>query len=93
MRQLPIATAILLFSFLCGIFAQPQVEFVQWAWISGNNTGEKPGIYGEKGKASTANIPGSRQGALGWYDSSTQELWLFGGSGFATKSTQIGTYS
>jgi len=50
-----------------------------WTWISGSNTINQIGVYGEKGKASTENIPGARSGAVGWYDSLRQEFWLFGG--------------
>ena len=51
-----------------------------WTWISGSNTIEQPGIYGTKGTADTKNVPGARGGALGWYDSTGDEFWLFGGS-------------
>ena len=50
-----------------------------WAWMSGDNTCNQPGIYGEKGNASTNNVPGSRSNAVGWFDSSRQEFWFFGG--------------
>ncbi|MGB8259740.1 MAG: kelch repeat-containing protein [Terracidiphilus sp.] len=64
----------------------------QWTWISGPSTlhcipstGAKsctqPGVYGKRGVASPANLPGGRSGAAGWVDSS-DNLWLFGGSGF-----------
>ena len=58
-----------------------------WTWISGSNTINQPGIYGEKGKVSIENIPGSRYGAFGWFDSFTQELWLFGGYGYRNTSS------
>jgi len=54
-----------------------------WTWISGSNTVNQLGVYGEKGKANTTNMPGSRFGAVGWFDSLRQELWLFGGFGFS----------
>mgnify|MGYP007125578737 CR=1 FL=1 len=50
--------------------------------MAGSDTNDQPGIYGEKGKASVDNAPGARLGAIGWYDSYTQELWLFGGTGY-----------
>jgi len=40
-----------------------------WTWISGNDTENQPGVYGEKGNASVNNYPGGRYGAVGWYDS------------------------
>ena len=36
-----------------------------WTCVSGNTNSE--------------NIPSARAGAAAWYDSSTQEVWLFGG--------------
>lgn len=51
-----------------------------WTWISGANSGFAVGVYGIQGAASTANVPGARQGAVSWTDSSGN-LWLFGGSG------------
>ena len=53
-----------------------------WTWISGSNTIKQPGFYGEKGNASTENVPGGRISAVVWYDSVREELWLFGGSGY-----------
>ena len=51
-----------------------------WTWMSGSNTIDQRGVYGELG----VYTPGARQNAMGWYDSNTQELWLFGGNGFGT---------
>ena len=53
-----------------------------WTWISGSNTPDQPGIYGEQGIADTTNIPGSRHSGVAWCDSSRQEFWLFGGYGW-----------
>ena len=50
-----------------------------WTWMGGSNTTNQQGVYGEKGEASTANIPGARSGAVGWYDSSQEEFWMFDG--------------
>lgn len=55
----------------------------QWTWVSGNNINRQTGSYGIKGTADPANIPGARVNAVSWTDSSNT-LWLFGGSGFAT---------
>ena len=54
-----------------------------WTWISGNDSYDQYGVYGEKGKTSAGSVPGARYGATGWYDSSTKELWLFGGYGYS----------
>jgi len=53
-----------------------------WTWISGSNKALEKGVYGEKGIASTTNIPGARTAPVGWFNSVRQELWLFGGSGY-----------
>ena len=47
--------------------------------MSGSNTTRQLGVYGEKGTPNIANVPGARRYAIGWYDSSRQEFWLFGG--------------
>ena len=63
-----------------------------WTWMSGSNRADQKGVYGEKGNASIENVPGSREGAVGWFDSSTQELWLCGGYGHGDgyDSTSVG---
>jgi len=55
-----------------------------WTWISGSKTTNNIGIYGEKGVPNSVNRPGSREGAVGWFDSLRQEFWLFGGYGFSS---------
>jgi len=49
-----------------------------WTWISGSDHGDQPGVY--DGSDVT---PSSRAGAVSWYDSASQEFWLFGGFGLA----------
>lgn len=51
----------------------------QWTWVSGSNVLNEVGVYGTKGTASAANVPGSRFGAVSWIDGSGN-LWLFGGT-------------
>ena len=53
-----------------------------WTWVSGSNFTESYGIYGNKNEPSAENCPGGRARAVGWYDSSLQEFWLFGGYGY-----------
>ncbi len=58
----------------------------EWAWMGGSNTVGcvgcgKPGVYGVQGEAATANVPGGRNEAVGWTDS-TGNFWLLGGVGF-----------
>lgn len=55
----------------------------QWAWIGGASTVPEPnlfepGVYGTLGSPSSANIPGGRNDAAYWTDSSGK-FWLFGG--------------
>ena len=61
----------------------------QWAWMAGNASGgsAQPGVYGTIGVAASANVPGSRYGALTWMDNSGN-LWLFGGVGTDANGTQ-----
>lgn len=58
----------------------------QWTWISGDSTIDASGIYGSKGVAAAANVPGARTGALSWTDAAGN-FWLFGGNGFDGGST------
>ena len=53
----------------------------QWTWMSGSSSANQLGVYGTKGTAAAGNVPGSRDGAVRWIDSSGN-LWLFGGFGF-----------
>lgn len=61
----------------------------EWTWISGPSTiadggvgvdDGNPGVYGTRGVAASANIPGGREDATTWTDSSGN-LWMFGGYG------------
>ncbi len=52
-----------------------------WTWMSGSDVVNQFGVYGTKGTADAANIPGARSGSVSWTDSSGS-LWLFGGSGY-----------
>jgi hypothetical protein len=69
----------------------------QWTWVSGSNTADQNGVYGTQGtsnivlNASSTNMPGSRWGAAGWVDpdsSGGTNLFLFGGFGYGSKSTE-----
>lgn len=60
----------------------------QWTWIGGasamNPTAGpglcEPGVYGTRGTAAAANVPGGRNAAAAWIDADGN-LWLFGGLG------------
>lgn len=49
-----------------------------WTWIGGSSAVDLPGVYGVKGTADPANIPGARSGASYWKDA-CGNFWLFGG--------------
>lgn len=53
-----------------------------WTWVSGSNIADEKAVYGVKGVANVTNMPSARYGAVGWYDSTLQELWVFGGYGY-----------
>ncbi len=51
-----------------------------WTWVNGANSMGAAGTYGVQGKAASGDVPGAREGAATWVDSSGN-LWLFGGEG------------
>ena len=59
----------------------------QWIWITGSQFMESAGVYGVKGTASNANVPGARAGAMSWADNNGN-LWLFGGYGYDINSNR-----
>ena len=56
----------------------------EWTWVGGNNyvnnPNAAPGVYGTLGTPAASNIPGARDSAATWTDSSGN-FWLFGGGG------------
>jgi len=54
-----------------------------WTWVSGGNGDNASGVYGTQGTAAASNVPGARQTANSWIDSSGN-LWLFGGVGYGS---------
>lgn len=53
----------------------------QWVWVSGDMGTNHATVYGTKGVASPANMPGSRWGAVSWADADGN-FWLFGGQDY-----------
>ena len=47
--------------------------------MSGSDQIDAAGVYGTKGVAAPANVPGARYDSCSWTDSSG-DLWLFGGA-------------
>ena len=60
---------------------------LEWTWVSGGNVTKQPGSYGTKGTPASANVPGERESAIAWIDSSGS-LWLFGGFGAGSAGSQ-----
>lgn len=63
----------------------------EWIWMGGSDTVPKngegwPSVYGTADTPATANMPGSRSGAIGWTDGSGNP-WIFGGSGYDENGT------
>ena len=58
-----------------------------WTWIGGTSSTAAPGTYGIQGVPAASNVPGSRQQAVGWLDS-TGNFWLFGGFGFDSSDVE-----
>jgi N-acetylneuraminic acid mutarotase len=60
----------------------------QWTWMSGSSVQGQKGIYGTKGSAAAANVPGGRIYPYSWADSSGN-LWLFGGVGYDANGNDL----
>jgi N-acetylneuraminic acid mutarotase len=64
----------------------------QWTWVGGSNVVGAAGVYGTEGTSSSANVPGGRQSAAAWTDSSGN-FWLMGGGNQLDPNTfQITAY-
>jgi len=59
----------------------------EWAWMGGSKTDTQSGVYGAPGAAATSYIPGGREAAASWSDSSGN-FWLFGGYGADSDGNQ-----
>jgi hypothetical protein len=59
-----------------------------WIWVGGSSSTATPGNYGTQGIPSNSNMPGAREQAVGWVDS-TGKFWLFGGFGFGVSSSGV----
>ena len=58
----------------------------QWTWLSGDSLTYQHGVFGTKGSPAAANKPGSGDRG-GWWMDATGNLWVFGGSCYATASS------
>jgi N-acetylneuraminic acid mutarotase len=55
----------------------------EWTWVGGEELANVAGLYGTLGIATAGDVPGARQAARSWIDS-TGNLWLFGGVGYGS---------
>jgi hypothetical protein len=87
LRVITGVAALLLFG--CGGSSPtpPPTHASTWTWVSGAKTPDQAGVYGTQGTASPSNMPGSRQFAVSWRDS-TGNFWLFAGDGLDSNGTQ-----
>ena len=60
-----------------------------WTWVTGASTINQLGVYGDKGVADPANLPGARYGGVSWIDADGN-MWLFGGVGYDSSEHNIG---
>jgi hypothetical protein len=51
-----------------------------WAWVTGSDYVNAPGVYGTEGTAAASNTPGARRQPIAWTDAAGN-FWLFGGNG------------
>jgi len=65
----------------------PAAPVDRWTWMSGSNIIAQVGIYGTKGVADAANVPGARSAAMSKTDANSN-LWLFGGGGVDSADTE-----
>jgi hypothetical protein len=49
-----------------------------WAWVTGSDYVNAPGVYGTEGTAAASNTPGARRQPIAWTDAAGN-FWLFGG--------------
>jgi N-acetylneuraminic acid mutarotase len=64
----------------------------QWTWMGGSNAYNVSGVYGTKGTAAASNMPGARDRAASWVDSSGN-FWLFGGAGNSVSFNDLWKFS
>ncbi len=58
-----------------------------WTWVGGSSSTAANGVYGTEGQSTSSSVPGARQQAVGWRDTSGN-FWLFGGFGFDASGEQ-----
>jgi hypothetical protein len=61
----------------------------EWTWVSGSNTSNQNGVYGQKGIPDPNNMPGSREFGVSWVDNNGN-VWIFGGNGYPASGSTTG---
>jgi N-acetylneuraminic acid mutarotase len=69
-----------------GVAANAQTTSA-WTWVAGSNIARQSGVYGTLGTFAAGNVPGGREQAVTWTDSSGN-FWLFGGAGYDSAGKQ-----
>jgi hypothetical protein len=64
----------------------------EWTWMGGSNSADQSGIYGTLGVPAVGNVPGAREAAVSWTDSSGN-FWLFGGAGNNSSFNDLWKYA
>ena len=59
----------------------------EWTWIGGSDVINQNAVYGSLGIAAASNVPGARWYSTTWVDSTTNTVWLYGGSGYIEDGT------
>jgi N-acetylneuraminic acid mutarotase len=80
-RIVKLTSLLSLLLLLGGLSPRLAAQANEWTWMSGSNSADQTGVYGTKGVPAAGNVPGARELAVSWTDSSGN-LWLFGGVGF-----------
>lgn len=57
-----------------------------WAWMNGASNVNQQSVYGTKNISAPSNLPGGRFASATWTDA-IGNLWLFGGTGYASIAT------
>lgn len=55
---------------------------ISWIWYNGSDDFGAAGVCGTLGVPAPTNLPGARDGAVTWVDTTSKHLWLFGGYGY-----------
>ena len=89
-QQSSASAGLRLFAALLGVAHAHGNEYSWAAWVGGSRSANQNGVYGSSGVASASNMPGGREGATSWVDTSSRRVYVFGGSGRDSGSASDG---